>query len=274
MNNPDLIINQEEFKSIKSNVICPICNGILLSPVQCSGCKNIFCSPCLENWNINHEDNYCPFFCTTKEFNSVDLGDILLTLKFKCINNCLEAIPYFDLEDHYKSKCPKIDYKEKYLSLNSKYNNLLQKYNELKSELIVIKNIKNFNAKSNNIFISAYHPHILYDRTQVDEDWACDICGSTYDKKKEIRFGCSDCDFDICIKCKMVEESGYKYNNLFYSKKHNHLLKEFTFEGNDWICDNCNVLYLFGKEKRFRCVKCDFDLCNQCKMKEENDMDN
>jgi len=72
----------------------------------------------------------------------------------------------------------------------------------------------------------------------------------------------------------MVEESGYKYNNLFYSKKHNHLLKEFTFEGNDWICDNCNVLYLFGKEKRFRCVKCDFDLCNQCKMKEENDMDN
>mgnify|MGYP002624818009 FL=1 len=115
---------------------------------------------------------------------------------------------------------------------------------------------------------------MLYDRTQVDEAWMCDICNSIYEPKQEIRFGCLGCDFDICIKCKMVEESGYKYDNLFYSKKHTHLLKEFTFEGNDWICDNCNTKYDFGKEKRFRCVKCDYDLCNQCKMKEENDMDN
>jgi len=42
MNNPDLIINQEEFKSIKSNVICPICNGIYYLQFSVQGAKIFF----------------------------------------------------------------------------------------------------------------------------------------------------------------------------------------------------------------------------------------
>ena len=60
---------------------------------------------------------------------------------------------------------------------------------------------------------------MLYEKTQVEEALIIDLCETDFEPKKEIRFGFLDCDYENCIKYTMVEESGYKYNNLFLFKK-------------------------------------------------------
>ena len=69
----------------------------------------------------------------------------------------------------------------------------------------------------------------------------CDICNGEYKEKTEKRFRCEICDFDVCIKCKILEESGYKFNNVFLSKNHQHLLNLGNSSGLfGWNCDICD----------------------------------
>ena len=168
-----------------------------------------------------------------------------------------------------------IDYKQKYFELKTKYLDILKKNNELEKSLNNNNIHSNINNNINNNFKSIYHSHILYDDTNNITNWKCDICESSYKAKTEKRFRCQNCDFDICIKCKILEESGYKFNNVFLSIKHNHLLKKKNSKSSlfsrYWFCDVCNKQ---GKnnEKRFRCDLCDYDICDDCKNNEENNI--
>lgn len=269
---PDLVINKENFKLIEYNVVCSICNGIVVSPVQCLECENCFCQSCIEEWKKKQGKDSCPFRCKNPSFrNSRLIKDILSNLKFKCKNGCNQEIPYFELEDHYEEKCPnlKIDYKLKYLEYKNKCMDLLKKNLELENQLNKYRNQNNIN---NNSFKSAYHKDILYDKTYADNNWICDICNGEYKEKTEKRFRCEICDFDVCIKCKILEESGYKFNNVFLSKNHQHLLNLGNSSGLfGWNCDICGQ-HKSKKESSYRCKHCNYDICENCKINEENDI--
>ena len=270
---PDLVINKDNFKLIEFNVICSICNGIVVSPVQCLECENCFCKICIESWKKKSGDS-CPFRCKNPSFKDSRLiKSILSNIKFKCKNGCNEEIPYLELENHYEENCPNIikDYKQKYFELQKKYLDILKKNKELEFQLN-----KN-NHLNNNTFKSIYHSDILYDKTNSNSDWNCDICDSSYNAKTEKRFRCENCDFDICMKCKILEEYGYKFNNVFLSKNHKHLLKKCnkpsSLFSRFWSCDKCDIkVKIDGYIERFRCNLCDYDICNNCKNDEENNL--
>ena len=253
---PESIINKEEFKLIEDNSICSICNGIIYSPIQCIQCENCFCSSCLEDWKKKKGENSCPFKCEKCNFKpSRILKNILSKLKFKCNNGCNEEILYSDLESHYEEKCPKLNYKEKYLEYKQKYFDLLKKFNEME--------IKN---KEKNFFKSKFHSHNLENLTLKNTPWFCNICLNHYSQKSETRFRCQNCDFDICGKCIEKEEKNLSFGNLFMSKTHRHALYKILLE-NNCICDICRSKIPKGI-KSFRCKICDFDLCNNCREKE------
>ena len=272
---PDLVINKDNFKLIELNVICSICNGIVVSPVQCLECENCFCELCIEKWKEKSE-NSCPFRCKNPKFKSSRLiKNILSNIKFKCQNGCNQEIPYLELEDHYAEKCPNLitDYKEKYFELKNKYLDLEKKYNELEKQL---NNYKHVNINNiNNNFKSIYHRHNLIDYTNDDSSWSCDICENDYKAKTERRFRCDNCDFDICIKCRILEDSGYKFN-VYLSNYHPHLLKEknsnlSSIFVRNWKCEVCKKTYnVKENKKRFGCEKCKYNICDDCKIKEDN----
>ena len=270
---PDLVINKDIFKSLGSNALCSICGGIINEPVQCLDCENSFCKTCIQEWIHQKGENSCPFRCINPSFkNSRVIKNLLLNLIFKCKNGCYMQIPYLELEAHYSEKCPKIqiDFKQKYYEYKHKYEDLLKKYNEL--EKIIQGNnlhgLPGINNKCNN-FRSKYHIHYLYDKTNDNGNWICDICQNYYNKNREGRFRCTNCDFDICLKCKLLEESGYKFNNIFICRFDSHILIDSTVEANDWICNICKKSFKQKTIKRFSCRKCNFDICNDCKLKEE-----
>ena len=59
-------------------------------------------------------------------------------------------------------------------------------------------------------------------------------------------------------------------SNVFKSKFHVHNLN-VSFERNMmWTCDVCKKYYMLNSTKRYRCKACDYDICENCKKKEEN----
>ncbi len=36
-----------------------------------------------------------------------------------------------------------------------------------------------------------------------------------------------------------------------------------------WTCDICKKYYMLNSTKRYRCKTCDYDICENCKKKEE-----
>ena len=171
----------------------------------------------------------------------------------KIVNKVKENIPIMNF--HKKEK-----YFEKF--------NILKKFTELNNQFN-IKAMSNINSNHlSNKFKSIYHEHCLYNTVLKFDGWICDICEDKFEVKSNGRYRCEECDFDICVKCRINEESGYKLNNVFLSKNHEHLLKDDTFKESNWICDVCDKRYEMKTIKRFRCERCDFDICNSCKIKE------
>ena len=220
----------------------------------------------------------CPFRCKDPRFkHSRFIKNLLSNIKLKCQNGCNQEIPYLEIENHYEENCPniKIDYKKKYFELKNKYLDIIKKNYELENQFISYKHV-NINYINNN-FKSIYHSHILVENTYSESNWTCDICNNYYKAKTEKGFRCNNCDFDICIKCRILEDSGYKFNNVFLSKTHKHLLKEKISSSSSpephWICDICNNKFS-SKEviKRFRCEKCDYDICDNCRIHEDNNI--
>ena len=276
---PDLIINKEDYKSIESSAICSICSGIIINPVQCLECDNCFCKLCIDDWKKSKGENSCPFRCSKPKYkNSRLIKNILASLKFKCQNGCKIEIPYLEFEEHYKEKCPKIEinYKEKFFEYKKKYEDLLKKYTELEKKSNENMHTcggseenRNQNKNLEKGLNSKFHPHFLYNKTnEEDDEWICDLCKSEYNPKTEGRFQCEKCDFDICLKCVLLEQSGYPFKNIFKSKKDDHILNDRTSEEDNWVCNICKKNFE-KKSKRFGCEKCDFDMCNDCKIKEE-----
>ena len=102
--NEETIIEDEFYKKFKESVICPLCLNILINPLMCIKCQNVYCKKCIDMWS--KKDDKCPNRCIEPNFQrSLAKNEILSTLKFKC-KECGKNIYYDDAKKHHDSCCP------------------------------------------------------------------------------------------------------------------------------------------------------------------------
>ena len=227
------IVNQNDFKEIAENSICPICQQIYYEPVQCQLCQHFFCKQCIGKWL--RQSNQCPFKC--KELNFLEnksMNDYLSILKFKCRNGCNEIIPYLNIKKHYEEECPKIDFKEKYFEI-------LKKYNEL-------SNLTNIHCTS----LSIYHNHEFESQIYGANMFLCDICEKSL-KSRDHGYCCRICDFDICDDCA----------NKLNKGKSNHIHPLELSRPLHYQCSLCNKSFKYD-EKAMCCLQCNYFECFNC----------
>ena len=123
------------------------------------------------------------------------------------------------------------------------------------------------------------HDHkLIYCLTNFD--WECNKCKNKYDKNISKHY-CSVCDYNMCDKCRAIDEyvqpSPFTQKTDNYNKnikekykeikEHPHKLvycltsRSLVFYG--WICKNCNRFFE-SDIWSFYCTNCNFDLCTEC----------
>ena len=99
--NDDLVIKNEMYNAFKDSIKCPICLKILINPMMCMNCQNVYCKNCIEKWK--EKNNECPLGCQNPNYQkSLEKNNILSKLKFKCVN-CEGEIEYNNVEKHPES---------------------------------------------------------------------------------------------------------------------------------------------------------------------------
>ena len=114
----------------------------------------------------------------------------------------------------------------------------------------------------------------------TNRNWICNLCRDSFPNFIPTYY-CTNCDFDVCKKCKKNISDEDKYPLLFKGKRENYNIKTINNsryhrhpliycitsrneEGNtSWICDKCLKHYNNG-EWSFYCSMCDYDLCFNC----------
>ena len=109
--NDNTIIKDEIYIAFKESVTCPLCLSILINPVMCMKCQNVFCKNCINEWT--KKDDKCPNRCTEPNYQKcLGKNDILSKLKFKC-EACENIIKYDEAKKHLKSCYPDKIFEEK-----------------------------------------------------------------------------------------------------------------------------------------------------------------
>lgn len=104
---PKNIQNKEFLNNIENNVVCKLCSFVLIDPKQCSNCKNLYCSICIEVWLKNNKN--CPFNCCFYEIQNASnkINNILEDLKIKC-DYCYIIFDYKNYISHTNTCSEKI----------------------------------------------------------------------------------------------------------------------------------------------------------------------
>ena len=270
---PDLL---DESNQNIDEYLCCICQTIPNpeTAIEEENCGHLFCNNCINEWSKTKSN--CPI-CKkniskrlVKEKNKMIYRQ-LANLKLKCQEeNC-------DWEGIWK------DY----------YEHLKKVHNiEINNNYVIYELYKYYKC--------TIHIHPLkYMDTMMDNGWYCDgkylpsKCLSDIDntlKSKSCkRFRCVTCDFDLCEKCmdkyydnnyiiKNDDSNNrclYLLDKKYFSQIHEHPL---TFvdksQDNGWMCygNNMTNKCFSGIEDinqskgipRFKCEKCDFNLCENC----------
>ncbi len=101
--NTNTLIEDEISLAFKSLSICPLCQSILIKPIICMKCQNVFCKKCIDKYKENNSK--CPKGCDDPEYqNCIGKNEILSKLKFRCVG-CDKSIPYEEAEKHHNSCC-------------------------------------------------------------------------------------------------------------------------------------------------------------------------
>ena len=134
--NDDTVVQDEIFKALKDSVICPICHCILINPMMCMGCQNVFCKKCADEWA--EKEDRCPGRCKNQNYQKcIGKTDIILSkLKFKC-SVCGEKVAYDNIKSHMEI-CDK-DYMENLKKNEEKENEKEKENNNKKIRIQAIK---------------------------------------------------------------------------------------------------------------------------------------
>ena len=90
--NEETVVKSEIYLAFKEEVSCPICSKIIINPVMCMNCQNVYCKKCIDEWS--KKDNKCPNRCENPNYKkSIEKSNTLSKLKFKC-EKCGEEILY------------------------------------------------------------------------------------------------------------------------------------------------------------------------------------
>ena len=139
--NTNTIIKDEIYNAFKDSITCPLCFSILISPVMCMKCQNVYCKKCTDNWSKDHPK--CPNKCTDPNYQRcIGKNDILSRLKFKC-QNCETIINYDNIQKHYGSCKKNNKEKSKSESIETPLGSKLTK--------ISIEEIEKFKQEGNEI---------------------------------------------------------------------------------------------------------------------------
>jgi hypothetical protein len=104
-----------------SDLICPLCNYIMMNPIQCNKCDNCFCKKCVSG-RVE-----CPKGCGDVDFRqSKFMLKLLSKLMFNCKNGYNQEVSYLDLQKHYLQDCPNIKNSKDINSFENKITNLNQ----------------------------------------------------------------------------------------------------------------------------------------------------
>lgn len=159
------IVNQNILESAHDIIICTICTGVVINPLQCSECDNCFCSTCIQKWN--EKSVTCPFKCdffSVKEPSRI-IKNIFAKIIFTCPKGCSTHASYNDLHEHLsqcsneKGPCPvcgsvvqRSGMINEFDQLKKENEDLRKKISELESALLQRQTvvIKSSNS-SNNI---------------------------------------------------------------------------------------------------------------------------
>ena len=262
--------------------ICCIC---LLIPypetaLEEENCGNLFCKACINSWM--KKSNSCPICKSVISTRVIkDKNKIVYRHLINLVITCQEE------NCNWKGVC-----KEYFEHLKSSHN---KKIVDNSSSKIIPLNFELY-----KYYKATTHEHPLkYLDTTMDNKWICDaaqlnggcLSGSNENNKSKNfkRFRCMQCDYDLCEKClikyyddKFVIKNDnssnrnlYLFKKAYYSQAHEHpLIFLDKSEENGWACDGKNLINKcfsgitdFNQSKgipRFRCQKCDFDLCENC----------
>ena len=118
--NEDTIIKNELYETLKDDITCSLCQHLMIYPVMCMNCMNIYCKKCIEDWT--KKGGGCPNKCNEYKFKDViEKNNHITKFKFKCIKGCGAEIPFLDLNKHYSENCsPKKVGDKKLKTLTSK----------------------------------------------------------------------------------------------------------------------------------------------------------
>ena len=100
--NGNTVIKDDVYKKIEYSIFCLICKDLIIDPIMCSECKNVFCKKCIENWA--RKNKKCPIKCNSNFIKCRDKAEILRKLKFEC-KKCKNEINYDDMPMHFYSNC-------------------------------------------------------------------------------------------------------------------------------------------------------------------------
>lgn len=262
---PDIL--DESSKNDIEEYICCICR-LIPNPQTCieeKNCGHLFCNYCLNNWLQN--SNNCPI-CkeliakrNIKNKNKIVYRH-LINLNVLCQQkNCNWKGTWSDYIGHLKN----------IHNINLDYNFELYKY-----------------------YKATVHEHPLkFLDVTMDNRWGCDgrylstkcFSGITgFGQTNGIkRFRCMQCDYDLCELCmkhyydkeyKNIDDNSdnrglYLFKKEYYTQVHEHpLIFLDKTRDNGWCCDGRKLERKCFKHTRgiprFRCEKCDFDLCENC----------
>ena len=100
--NNDTLIENDVTRMLKSSIICPLCNNILITPFMCMVCQKVYCKKCIDD--PNNKDKKCT--CEGANYQKcIGKNDILSALKFTCVG-CSKEIKYDEAQKHHDSCCP------------------------------------------------------------------------------------------------------------------------------------------------------------------------
>ena len=262
--------------------VCCICQLIPYpeTALEEENCGHLFCSECINGWI--KKSNLCPFCKSVISTRVIkDKNKIVYRHLINLVITCQEE------NCNWKGAC-----KEYFEHLKSSHNKKIE--DNASSKIIPV------NFELYKYYKATTHEHPLkYLDTTMDNKWICDatklnggcLSGSNVNNlsKNFKRFRCMQCDYDLCEKClikyyddKFVIKNDnsnnrnlYLFEKAYYSQAHEHpLIFLDKSEENGWACDGKNLINKcfsgitdFNQSKgipRFRCQKCDFDLCENC----------
>ena len=120
-----------------------------------------------------------------------------------------------------------------------------------------------------------YHSHpLLYCRSSRHNDnlniWRCNNCGLIF-ANRIWSFYCTYCDFDLCIFCakKLVPEDDLLNGWGIKMEEHVHTLI-YLINNRNWSCNICHTCFNSNTGKYY-CSICDYNVCNSCKEKRNNE---